>query len=93
LQVLIFFLDVGDFRLQFGFNFRTFRQDCFSPEWIDELDFSPLCIVAQAFGLDFIGAVWIAQDVTSEASGLGLAGFELGAGESLNRPGVWRHPA
>jgi hypothetical protein len=36
-------------------------------------------IVLKAFGVDFIGLVWIAQDVSSESHGSFLAAFELGA--------------
>jgi len=40
-----------------------------------------LPLAEQAFGLDFIGPFGIAQNVTRESDGLGLAAFELGAGE------------
>jgi hypothetical protein len=62
----------------------SFLHDCVSPfRWICDLDLAPFGVVFQALIRDFIGPVRVVQNVSNEAHGLFLAGFELSAGEGL----------
>ena len=89
LEFLILFLEVRYFGFQVCFRFGGSRHGCFSPyAWIEKLHLAPVRVVLKAFGLDFIGPVWIAQNIAGEPDSLFLAAFQLGAGEGLHHSGV-----